>query len=1374
MKKIFNLLIVVFAFALIASSVSALSLTAKFESTDTTYSSFDFGESDNYLVAAIISHHSPLLEVEAKLFKLTSGKPVYVKTLFQDTHSGSIIYAPSAFPLTQAEYEQAGSYFIDIKATETTMHGNQIINSVMIYFDVNEIEVDLLPPVADFIFSPSVMYANDPVTFTSTSFDSDGVVVLEEWFVDGVLVESFNEENSNFVFAFPSSGIFSVTLKVTDNDGLTDEITKNFYVRPEIVVPNEPPVAQFNHIPQEPFVGDVVSFTSTSFDNDGSVVLEQWFFDGVLIHQFAEEGSSFTRTFSLPGSYEVKLKVTDNQGATDETTKIVVVKEAIPENVPPVARFDYDPINPFVGDVVTFKSQSFDSDGVVVLEQWFINNQLVASFNEQNSVFEREFKVPGSYNVKLKVVDDDGATDEITKVVVVQESVPENIPPISKFIFNPSSPFVGDVVTFISESYDPDGVVVLEQWFINNKLVASFNEEGSSFDRTFTAPGSYTVRLRVTDNDGATRDSIKFVSVSEFIPENILPVANFIYSPQNPTACDVVSFTSTSFDSDGFIVNERWFIGNTLVHEGVNETSFEHTFTSPGTFRVSIIVTDNDGATSEKTRNVQVSGCVIPIPPKAQFIYEPDELFVGDLVTFTSTSFDSDGFIVSERWFIGNTLVHEGVNETSFVHELTHEGPLRVRLVVTDNDGLTDEVVKTLTVLPPIPENVPPVAKFVYAPQNPTTCDVVTLTSKSFDSDGVIVNERWFINDNLVFEGVNETSFDYTFPYFGSYVVKLVVEDDDGATASMGRSIFVSGCPNLIPPTAQFEYVPDEIFVGDLVNFTSQSFDPDGYIVNEKWFINNDLFNEGVNETSFNHVFNNEGYYKVTLVVIDNNGLSDEITKKIKVKNVIPENIPPVANFIYSPTAPYTNQEIVFTSTSFDPDGVIVKEEWDFNNDGTFDMEGSVVIWGYTAPGTYYVRLKVTDNDGASAEKIRKIIVVEKPNLTPVARFDYSPKNPFTGDVVTFTSESFDLDGFITDERWFIDNELVYEGVNETSFNHIFTKEGSYTVKLIVTDNRGATAEASKVVVVQKLVTPNKPPVARFTHLPQSPIQGESVTFTSKSFDPDGYIVNERWFINNELVHEGVNETSFNHVFNNEGTYSVRLRVTDNNGASSEVTKNIVVSVPEGDLVAIIAGPQSPFVGREVTYDGSNSYDTSGAEIVLYNWVLTKEGVEVASQSSTSPIFNHTFTSTGRHTLTLVVVNEFGKQAQATLSIYASRDYEREEDAVFGQVLSVDYHYVYGSDFGVVESDEYFTVYITVTNRGDETLRNLKTTFALPEFGISEKSSSFNLRAGETRTVEFHTLIDSFDFIPLGYHDALLGVSGEGIIRNNYFPMTLV
>jgi len=76
------------------------------------------------------------------------------------------------------------------------------------------------------------------------------------------------------------------------------------------------------------------------------------------------------------------------------------------------------------------------------------------------------------------------------------------------------------------------------------------------------------------------------------------------------------------------------------------------------------------------------------------------------------------------------------------------------------------------------------------------------------------------------------------------------------------------------------------------------------------------------------------------------------------------ENKLPIASFTYSPENPVVDQNITFdASSSYDPDGTIVKYEWDFG-DGS-KAEGKVVTHAYSKPGEYVVTLTVTDDGGA-------------------------------------------------------------------------------------------------------------------------------------------------------------------------------------------------------------------------------------------------------------------------------------------------------------------------------------------------------------------------------------------------------------------------
>jgi len=84
----------------------------------------------------------------------------------------------------------------------------------------------------------------------------------------------------------------------------------------------------------------------------------------------------------------------------------------------------------------------------------------------------------------------------------------------------------------------------------------------------------------------------------------------------------------------------------------------------------------------------------------------------------------------------------------------------------------------------------------------------------------------------------------------------------------------------------------------------------------------------------------------------------------------------PTADFSFTPERPRAGEPVTFdASASFDPDGQIVKYEWDFDGDGVTDAEGVRVTFTFDEPGDYPVTLTVTDNDGLTGTKTRTVPV---------------------------------------------------------------------------------------------------------------------------------------------------------------------------------------------------------------------------------------------------------------------------------------------------------------------------------------------------------------------------------------------------------------
>jgi len=176
---------------------------------------------------------------------------------------------------------------------------------------------------------------------------------------------------------------------------------------------NQSPTASFTATPTSGVAPLAVSFNaSNSSDSDGTIISYTWDFkDGST-----GSGQTINHTFSSAGSYNVGLTITDNEGATDSTTKAITVTAPVISNQSPIASFTASPTSGVAPLTVSFNaSGSSDSDGTIISYTWDFKDGSTGS----GQITSHTFSSAGSYSVKLTVTDNEGATGTATKTVTV-------------------------------------------------------------------------------------------------------------------------------------------------------------------------------------------------------------------------------------------------------------------------------------------------------------------------------------------------------------------------------------------------------------------------------------------------------------------------------------------------------------------------------------------------------------------------------------------------------------------------------------------------------------------------------------------------------------------------------------------------------------------------------------------------------------------------------------------------------------------------------------------------------------------------------------------------------------------------------------------
>lgn len=323
---------------------------------------------------------------------------------------------------------------------------------------------------------------------------------------------------------------------------------------------------------------------------------------------------------------------------------------------------------------------SSDPDGTIASYSWNWGDNTAAGTGATAS---HTYAAAGTYTITLTVTDNAGATAQTTRTVTV---APANVAPTASFSVITSQLTANFDA---SESKDTDGSIASYLWNWGDNTAAG---TGVKPNHVYAAGGTYTVTLTVTDNLGAQTSVSQPVQVTAPAP-NQAPTANFTQTVDGLTA----NLTSTSTDSDGQIVSYAWTFGDGQTGDTAAPV---HTYATAGTYNVTLTVTDDDGATKSVTKPVTVTAAPAQNqPPVAAFTTSG----TGPEITFDGTgSTDGDGTVSAYSWNFGDGTT-DPVTTAVAKHTFAAAGTYTVELTVTDDDGATNKVSKSVTVSAPAP-----------------------------------------------------------------------------------------------------------------------------------------------------------------------------------------------------------------------------------------------------------------------------------------------------------------------------------------------------------------------------------------------------------------------------------------------------------------------------------------------------------------------------------------------------------------------------------------------------------------------------------------------------------------------------------------------
>ena len=633
------------------------------------------------------------------------------------------------------------------------------------------------------------------------------------------------------------------------------------------------------------------------------------------------------------------------------------------------------------------------------------------------------------------------------------------------------------------------------------------------------------------------------LSAKEILALYQMPKAAF--SSVNECAGVAMPFTD---ESDTIVAHNHylWRFGDNTTDTSRNP---KHKYAKAGTYQVWMIITSPAGSADSISQTVTV----YPVP-SADF---KDSSIDGRLVVFSPTG----SGISSYTWDFGDKT---GSTSPTTFHTYNKIGTYNASLITENSNGCRDTVTKSITVFE-IPQ-----AKFSVA----SVCAGQPSVFKSSSLDTSLATYAWKFGDKTT-----STQFapSHTYSAGGIYPVTLIVSNPLGYADSLTQSVVVYGLPD-----AGFKAT---------VSKTSVQFTPDDLSLNSYLWDFGDSSTSTAKQPS--HTYNNYGTYKVTLTVKNANGCDSTYSQNINVAEA------PVAGFTYSNVCQGASSYFIDSSQS----KLQLTYFWNFGDQATSTLKDPAHV--YTVPGTYSVKLKVTNSNGSSDSVTRQITIYPLPDAKFTAVVN--------GDKVYFTPS----DSMLASYTWNFGDSSTSQLKKPV---HLYAHKGNYTVSLWVANAHGCDTVSLQTIVILKSTA------AKFGA--GNVCLGSALHFTDSS--QSDYPLTYKWDFGD---HTFSSAPSPSHTYAATGTYNVILKVNNSVGEFDSISKQVrVFPVPSAKFGTLIN-------------DYKVSFTPQDTMSLSYNWDFGD------SNSSTFKNPVHIYGYKNTFNVTLKTSNSFGCDSSYTQGI---------------------------------------------------------------------------------------------------------------------------